>query len=559
MKLEVGKDIDFLPGEKSIAAVDSVINMDPYLGNMFGRVIVSNYKLVHQGLDGSLTIVPHGTIERVDKLGGQSSRGENAYGIEVTCKDMRTIKLAFRAEGHSRRKIFEALTQFAFPLSNDGILFAYVFQGHPRAGNDGWRVYQPEVEYQRQGLPSSWRLSRINDAYTVAPTYPAVLGVPASMPDDALTRVALFRSKGRLPALSWVSNRNGASITRCSQPKVGVASKRSVDDETLIAAIIAATPSEQPRLAILDARPRANAVANQAKGYGSESEANYPNTELAFLNIHNIHVMRESLRKIREICFGVVDDGKWFGDLESTGWLKHIKLVLSGSLNVVENIERGVSVLVHCSDGWDRTGQLCGISMLCLDPFYRTIRGFMVLVEKEWLSFGHKFALRIGHGYDNPSDEQRSPIFVQFIDCVWQLTQQYPCSFEFNSAFLIEILDHLFSCLYGTFLTSCEMDRMRGELPSKTKSLWDAINMNLGKYTNSFYTTDPNESPKVLYPLASLRKIALWTEYYLRWNPAIKPKESVEAKTKALQELNDKLQAQLAVLSEEVRRLQSSV
>jgi hypothetical protein len=39
----------------------------------------------------------------------------------------------------------------------------------------------------------------------------------------------------------------------------------SVDDETLIAAIIAATPSEQPRLAILDARPRANAVANQAK------------------------------------------------------------------------------------------------------------------------------------------------------------------------------------------------------------------------------------------------------------------------------------------------------
>ncbi len=42
------------------------------------------------------------------------------------------------------------MTQFAFPLSNDGILFAYVFQGHPGAGNDGWRVYQPEVEYQRQ-------------------------------------------------------------------------------------------------------------------------------------------------------------------------------------------------------------------------------------------------------------------------------------------------------------------------------------------------------------------------------------------------------------------------
>lgn len=47
--------------------------------------------------------------------------------------------------------------------------------------------------------------------------------------------------------------------------------------------------------------------------------------------------------------------------------------------------------MVHCSDGWDRTAQLTALSMLMLDPYYRTIKGFEVLIEKEWLSFGHKF------------------------------------------------------------------------------------------------------------------------------------------------------------------------
>lgn len=48
-------------------------------------------------------------------------------------------------------------------------------------------------------------------------------------------------------------------------------------------------------------------------------------------------------------------------------------------------------MLVHCSDGWDRTAQLTALSMLMLDPYYRTIKGFEVLIEKEWMSFGHKF------------------------------------------------------------------------------------------------------------------------------------------------------------------------
>ena len=56
----------------------------------------------------------------------------------------------------------------------------------------------------------------------------------------------------------------------------------------------------------------------------------------------------------------------------------------------------GSHVLIHCSDGWDRTSQLRALSQRCLDPYYRTMEGFMVLIEKDWLSFGHMFRHRSG-------------------------------------------------------------------------------------------------------------------------------------------------------------------
>ena len=33
------------------------------------------------------------------------------------------------------------------------------------------------------------------------------------------------------------------------------------------------------------------------------------------------------------------------------------------------------NVVVHCSDGWDRTSQLTSLAQLMLDPYYRTITG----------------------------------------------------------------------------------------------------------------------------------------------------------------------------------------
>ena len=49
------------------------------------------------------------------------------------------------------------------------------------------------------------------------------------------------------------------------------------------------------------------------------------------------------------------DNGVWFATLEATGWLRHISTIVGGSVDVVKRIIAGDSVLIHCSDGWDRT------------------------------------------------------------------------------------------------------------------------------------------------------------------------------------------------------------
>ena len=44
-------------------------------------------------------------------------------------------------------------------------------------------------------------------------------------------------------------------------------------------------------------------------------------------------------------------------------------------------MEEKVSVVVHCSDGWDRTAQTCSLASIMLDPYYRTIHGFQVCFD----------------------------------------------------------------------------------------------------------------------------------------------------------------------------------
>lgn len=554
----IGPEVPLFPGETIVGNLRArdVTYLCPYSGPIRGSLFVTNYKLYFKSTDSDAPLVlsvPLCCVSRVEKVGGATSKGENSYGIDLLCKDMRNLRFAHKQENHSRRDVFEKLQQYAFPLSNKLPLFAFEYQ--MKFAINGWTVYEPIAEYKRMGLPNeSWKITKINEKYELCDTYPAVLAVPSAANDDFLRSVASFRSRGRLAVLSWLHPESQASITRCSQPSVGVTNKRNRDDEAYIQMIMDAN-AQSHKIFIMDARPLANAVANKARGGGYESEELYRNAEINFLDIHSIHVMRESLRKLKELCFPAIgDEQHWYSNLESTHWLEHIRSILSGTLRIVDKIENNkTSVIVHCSDGWDRTAQLTSLSMILLDPYYRTIKGFEVLVEKEWISFGHKFAQRIGHGEDKHSDDNRSPVFLQFVDCVWQISKQFPNAFEFNEFFLITILDHLYGCLFGTFLCNSEFQRHKEEIKSKTKSLWSYTNSaeNVDDFKNPLY--DSYQKRHVLMPVASLRRIQLWTAYFCRWNPNLRPQQPIQSRNKELLLMRSEIKKRVDDLQKELQ------
>nr|CAI5868709.1 unnamed protein product [Callosobruchus analis] len=536
-------DPPLLPGEKVTGQARDVTYLCPYHGPARGVLTVTNYKLYFKSADKDMpnvVEVPLGVVSRIEKVGGASSRGENAYGIEVFCKDVRNLRFAHKQENHSRRGVFEKLQTYAFPLSHR--LRPFAFEYAEVFPENGWAVYEPIAELKRMGINNDmWKISKINENYDVCDSYPAVWAVPAQVTDDDIRAVAQFRSRGRVPVLSWIHPESQATIARCSQPLVGVGGKRSREDERYVQLIMDAN-AQSHKLFIMDARPSANAMANKAKGGGYESEDAYQNAELVFLDIHNIHVMRESLRKLKELCYPNIDETKWLSGVEATYWLKHIKCILAGAVRIVDKVEsHKTSVLVHCSDGWDRTAQLTALSMLMLDPYYRTIKGFEVLIEKEWIAFGHKFQQRIGHGDDHHSDADRSPVFLQFIDCVWQITQQFPNAFEFNDYFLITILDHLYSCRFGTFLCNSERERVQEKLKDQTVSLWSYTNSNLDLYRNPLYWANTMQQ-RVLVPIASIRHIKLWKAYYCRWNPSMRTQDPVYQRIRELLKLKEQLE-----------------
>ncbi|KZP21226.1 phosphatases II [Athelia psychrophila] len=532
--------------------------------------------------------VPYPLISLVTRL-PQTLLGQSP--LAFSCRTFETFTISCVKESDAM-DVFESVKELTVATSVNQLYAFYYTPNPPFNVNDGWSLYSPRDEFVRMGVGSrtkAWRFTDINKEYSLCSTYPARIVVPTKISDSTLQHAAKYRSKGRIPVLAYLHWANYGSITRCSQPLVGISQNRSIQDEKLVEAIFQSHWAPESRATtvygatstnlIMDARPTTNAVANTARGAGTENMDHYKEGKKVYLGIDNIHTMRESLSKVFDalkeaeaMAASINNDLPGQGvhlslldrqALRRSGWLRHLANILEGTVLLVRNVHVNSShVLIHCSDGWDRTSQLSSLSQLCLDPYYRTVRGFQVLVEKDWLGFGHKFLDRCGHlssdkffvaptenaagGNDGKQAlaffasvqnriisphhiKETSPVFHQFLESVRQVQRQFPNRFEFNERFLHKLYYHLYSCQFGTFLYNTEQERRTSESGlsppcERTISVWDLFNSAPEAEKNLNQDYDPSlDDPASRLPKADMgvlfpnpKDVRFWHELYGR-------------------------------------------
>eukprot|EP00959_Pyramimonas_sp_CCMP1952_P014304 302874-Pyramimonas_sp.AAC.1 len=78
-------------------------------------------------------------------------------------------------------------------------------------------------------------------------------------------------------------------------------------------------------------------VGFTAQGKGTEVVDNYRFAELLFMNMGNIHVVRDSLKALRKV-HSEEERPNYLEQVDASGWLKHLQLLLQAAEEVARTV-----------------------------------------------------------------------------------------------------------------------------------------------------------------------------------------------------------------------------
>ncbi|XP_033198188.1 myotubularin-related protein 10-B [Bombus vosnesenskii] len=432
-------------------------------------------------------------------------------GIFIICKNLRTWSFSFKFSPIGDGKnLLQALLHHAFP-SRHQLLFGYDYQEAYYSSLDkAVRLFRDisdwhnelERTIHNEKLRKFWRLSTVNIDFKLCRSLSRYIIIPASITDGQLIDAAKRFQGNRPPIWSW-SNARGAALVKMSELSPLVTNR--IQENIMFENVRKSHPQKMPPI-----------VLELNKGISVKLIA------LAFSKFVSLC----SPENIRQFW---LQDNNFYSLVENTKWLKHVSYCLQKAVEACEHLHLGFSVILQEGAGTDLCCIVSSLVQLLLDPYFRTINGFQSLLQKEWVAGGHPFCDRLGHISKRTSE--KSPLLLLYLDCVWQLSQQFPAEFEFTETYLTTLWDAAHVSIFDTFIFNCEKDRVAAatdpEKPLVLRSVWDwreqFSDQDILLFDNPLYNPRETDSKEkcVIKPLYNVANLELWTQCYFRWIPTL--------------------------------------
>lgn len=455
---EKSPDIFLLPGEQLLCEANTVLKCtqdESSQRGIFGRLICTNFKVAFLTDDPKAKenepefrnkVVGENdiTLQCVDQIYGVYDEKKKSLlsgrvrkypeKLILYCKDFRVFHfcLKFTKEEEVKRIVSGIIHHIQSPKRLQRLfLFSYAAAAPNYIGIstkcqttmfDTIQDWRQELERVKAYM--KYKVASTNEGYEICENLPQYFVVPVSLPDELILE---FKGKG-IPIWCW-SCPNGCALMKMSP-----------------------LPKEQDE-----------GISLQHKEFldGIENIIHRPPYEVTIyedlsVSLPSLQEIQTAYNRFKQLFY--IDnrteywdsDVKWFSALESCNWLEIIRQCLKKAVEVSQYLEvENTNVVLKEENASDLCCVISSLIQVMMDPHCRTKLGFQSLIQKEWIIGGHCFLDRCNHLRKNDKDEV--PVFLLFLDCVWQLVQQYPVAFEFTETYLTVLSDSVYIPIFSTF------------------------------------------------------------------------------------------------------------
>ncbi|XP_067131260.1 myotubularin-related protein 10-B [Centruroides vittatus] len=427
--------------------------------------------------------------------------------IEIHCKDFRIYTFSFKfSPSGCNKQIINALLYHAF-VPKVQLLFLFDYLEHDKNATSSPIPFSLPIDWEaeltRCCCCSGWRVTQVNERYQMCESLPECFVVPANLFDADITKAAPHFIGHRVMMWSW-GLPSGCALVRMAAADPAIS--ETGQESSMIEAVSSAHPHQYPARVI-------------------DVESNCP----------FVREIQNSYLKLREICMPSTPHEFWEQDshylsaLESSRWLHHISACLQTSLQIAITLcQNKHSVIIQERENRDLNCVISSLVQILLDPYCRTQQGFQHLIQKEWVALGHPFMERLHH--INTTESEESPVFLLFLDCVWQLTQQCPSSFEFSETYLTTVWDSTHISIFDTFLFNSQKQLKEAYSQngiSGSHSVWNwsqqFLPHNIMFFRNPLYTLNSYQKITVAIPPLQTRPWSLNSARDARRNSQKRP------------------------------------